>query len=358
MKGTREAAPSVEAVAGVAFDWASIAAEMTRTTGVKPHRDEPLARHTTMRVGGRADIFAVAHDAAELAALVRFSRVAGLPHVVIGRGSNLVISDAGVRGLVILVRAEALRVDGDRVIAEAGVPLARAATLAQRAGLSGLEFGLAIPGTVGGAVWANAGAHGSDVAAVLESARILRPDGTQADEPAAALNLLYRESRFKHPVGQGSATTAPSAVAGGGLGATAGAGPAGPSAFSEVVLEATFLLAAADPDAIRARLDEIRAWRREHQPLDVPSAGSIFRNPPGDSAGRLIDAAGLKGERVGGAAISARHANFIVNDRGATAADIRHLAEIARSEVARRFGVDLVYEVQFLGDWSSWRQEE
>ncbi len=344
MTGTRATARTTAgAVAGAtarathpatAGGWAAVAAEIGRCAGVRPRRDEPLSRHTTMRVGGPADLLAVAHDAARFAALVRFARGVGLPHVVIGRGSNLVVSDAGIRGLAILSRAESCRVEGNRLIAEAGVPLARVATLAQRAGLSGLEFGLAIPGTVGGAVWANAGAHGSDVAAVLESARILRGDGTEADEPAAALGLVYRDSRLKHPAGQGS-----------------GAGP-------EIVLEVTFRLTPADPAAIKTRLDEIRRWRREHQPLNLPSAGSIFRNPPGDSAGRLIDASGLKGARVGGAAISDKHANFIVNDRGATAADVRRLAEIARAEVGRRFGVELIYEVQFVGDWSNWGQEE
>ena len=343
MTGNR--APAGAAARG----WAELVAEISRVVGVRPRRDESLARHTTMRVGGPADLLAVAHDAGQLAALVRFARAAGLPHVVIGRGSNLVVSDAGVRGLVILSRAEGCRVDGNRLVAEAGVPLARAATIAQRAGLSGLEFGLAIPGTVGGAVWANAGAHGSDVAAVLETARVLRRDGTEADEPGGALDLAYRDSRFKHPAGQGSGEpTAPYA------------GPAAvpADASSEIVLEVTFRLEPADSAAIKARLDEIRRWRQEHQPLNLPSAGSIFRNPPGDSAGRLIDASRLKGARVGGAAISDRHANFIVNDRGATAADVRRLAEIARAEVARRFGVELVYEVQFLGDWSNWRQEE
>lgn len=318
-------------------DWAALAAEIARVIGVRPHRDEPMARHTTMRVGGPADLLATAHDAGELSALVRFAREAAIPHLVVGRGSDMVVSDAGVRGLVILCRAEGRRIEGERLIAEAGLPLARAATLAQRAGLSGLEFGLAIPGTVGGAVWANAGAHGSDVAGILESARILRADGVVADEPAAALALVYRDSRLKQSVGEGS---------------VASGGPA------EVVLQATFRLAPADPAEIKARLDEIRRWRQEHQPINLPSAGSVFRNPPGDSAGRLIDACRLKGARVGGAVISEKHANFIVNDRQGTAADVRRLAEIARAEVARRFGVELVYEVKFVGDWSTWRQEE
>jgi len=324
------AARVADAAAGA---WASVASEIARTTGVRPRCDVPLAPLTTMRVGGPADLLAIAHDAAQLRALVGFARAAGLPHVVIGRGSNLVVSDAGIRGLVILCRAEGWRIEGRRLVAEAGLPLARAATLAQKAGLAGLEFGLAIPGTVGGAVWANAGAHGSDMAAILESARILRADGTEADESATGLRLAYRESRLKHPAEQGS-----------------GAAP-------DVVLEVAFLLTPADPAAMKTRLDEIRHWRREHQPLNRPSAGSVFRNPPGDSAGRLIDAARLKGTRVGGAVISDRQANFIVNDGQATAADIRRLAEIARAEVARRFGVELVYEVQFLGDWSDWGQE-
>ena len=318
-------------------DWAALAAEIARVVGVRTQRDEPMARHTTMRVGGPADLFATAHDAEQLSALVRFAREAAMPHLVLGRGSDMVVSDAGVRGLVILCRAEGHRIEGERLIAEAGLPLARAATVAQGAGLSGLEFGLAIPGTVGGAVWANAGAHGSDVAGILESARVLRADGVVADEPAAALAFVYRDSRLKHSVGEGSASSGGAA---------------------EVVLQATFRLASADPAEIKVRLDEIRRWRQEHQPINLPCAGSVFRNPPGDSAGRLIDACGLKMVRVGGAAISEEHANFIVNDRQGTAADVRYLAELARAEVARRFGIELVYEVEFVGDWSNWGQEE
>jgi UDP-N-acetylmuramate dehydrogenase len=280
-----------------------------------------------MRVGGPADVLVVVRDVAALAAAVRLARLRAVPYVVLGRGSNVVVADGGIRGLVILCRAEGYRIEGRRLIAEAGLPLARAATQAWRAGLSGLEFGLAIPGTVGGAVWANAGAHGSDVGAVLESATILRADGSEISEPAAHLGLGYRESRLKHsPL--------------------------------ELVLTATFALTPDEPVIIKRRLDDIRRWRREHQPLELPSAGSVFRNPPGDSAGRLIDACGLKGQRVGGAAISPKHANFIVNDGQATAADVRRLAELARSEVARRFGVGLAYEIQFLGDWQELEQEE
>jgi UDP-N-acetylmuramate dehydrogenase len=320
---------------------------MARRTGIRPRRDEPLAGHTSMRVGGPADLLAVARDLPALVALVGFARANRLTVVLLGRGSDVVVADAGIRALVILARAEGWRIEGNRLIAEAGLPLARAATLAGRAGLSGLEFGLAIPGTVGGAVWANAGAHGADIAGVLESVTVLRADGTEATEPSAALGLAYRESRFKR--WDANATTS-----------EADAAAVAPAADSpgDVILSATFRLAPADPAAIKARPDEIRRWRREHQPLTQPSAGSVFRNPPGDSAGRLIDACGLRGARCGGASISQKHANFIVNEGGATATDVRRLSERARTAVAERFGVDLEYEIKFVGDWSGWRQEQ
>jgi UDP-N-acetylmuramate dehydrogenase len=310
-----------------AIDWDGLAVRLGEGFGVRTLRHERLARHTSMRVGGPADLLIVARDVAVLAGLVRFARTAAVPYLVLGRGSNVVVADRGIPGLVILCRAEGHRLDGCRLIAESGLPLARASTLAWRAGLAGLEFGLAIPGTVGGAVWANAGAHGSDVAAVLESATVLQADGRETVVPAGRLGFGYRESRLKH------------------------AQPA------ELVLSATFGLDPAGPGIIKARLDEIRRWRREHQPLEMPSAGSVFRNPPGDSAGRLIEACGLKGRRVGGAAISPRHANFIVNEGQARAADVRALAELARTEVGRRFGIELTYEIQFLGDWTNWQEE-
>ena len=305
------------------FDPIAVGTEIQRRIGVKTSRDEPLARFTTMRAGGPADLFATVHNAFELRAIVRFARSRGLPHILLGRGSDVVIADAGVRGLVICVRAEGSRVEGDRYTAESGVQMARAATETQRSGLTGLEFGLAIPGTVGGAVWANAGAHDADVASVLESARVLTGDGSEIVVPAAELAFGYRDSRFKRRSGEPP----------------------------EVVVEATFALAPADPDVIKARLDEIRRWRAAHQPIGLPSAGSVFRNPPGDSAGRLIDEAGLKGRRLGGAVVSEKHANFIVNDGRGPAADVRALAELVRTEVARAHGIELEFEIEFLGDW-------
>jgi len=307
---------------------AALATDIARRVGVKAERGAPLARFTTMRVGGPADLLVVAHNAFELRALVRFARARALPLFLLGRGSNVVISDRGVRGLVVHVRAEGSRVDGTAYSAEAGVPMARAATEAQRAGLSGLEFGLAIPGTVGGAVWANAGAHGSDVRAVVESADVLLADGTEARLVADALGLGYRDSRFKHDAGDGP---------------------------GEVVLGARFRLEPAGEDLIRERLDDIRRWRREHQPLGLPSAGRVFRNPPvGPSAGALIEAAGLKGAREGGATVSEKHANFIVNDRRGSAADVRRLVDRVAAVVRRDAGIDLVPEIAFVGDWDGW----
>ena len=310
-----------------AFDAIAIGTDIQRRIGLKTSRDEPLARFTTMRVGGPADLFTTVHNAFELRAVIRFARARELPHVLLGRGSDLVISDRGIRGLVIQVRAEGSRVDGDHYTAEAGVPMARAATETQKAGLSGLEFGLAIPGTVGGAVWANAGAHDADVAAILRSSRILAADGAESVVPAADLDLAYRDTRLKHVA---------------------------PGSPAEVVLDATFRLVPAEPDVIKARLDEIRRWRQAHQPLGLPSAGSVFRNPDGDSAGRLIDAAGLKGTRIGGAVVSEKHANFIVNDQKGTAEDVRRLGDHVREVVARTHGVELVYEIAFVGDWDGW----
>jgi UDP-N-acetylmuramate dehydrogenase len=313
------------------FDAVRVGTEIQRRLGIRTSRAEPLARFTTMRVGGPADLYAAPVNPFELRGLIRLARGRDVPYTLLGRGSNVVISDAGVRGLLVHVRAQGYEIVDGRLVADAGLPMAKAATVTADAGLTGLEFGLAIPGNVGGAVWANAGAHDSDVAAILESALVLGPDGTQASLPPAALGLAYRESRFKH-------------------------GP--PEGPVEVILGATFRLLPDDPAAIRARLAEIRRWRQAHQPLGTPSAGSVFRNPAeGASAGALIDGCGLKGRRIGGAVVSAKHANWILNDGGGSAADVRRLGELVRATVARETGVTLAFEVVFLGDWSAWREE-
>jgi UDP-N-acetylmuramate dehydrogenase len=292
---------------------------------MKTSRDEPLSRFTTMRVGGRADLFAEARNLFELRGIARFARAREIPLFLIGRGSDLVISDAGIGGLVVLVRAQGLRIEGDRLVAEAGLPMARAASVTREAALTGLEFGLAIPGTVGGAVWANAGAHGADVRAVLQEALVITADGSEATLGADDLAMAYRQTRLK----------------------------LAPPGRPEIVLSATFALRPDDPAAISARLDEIKRWRAANQPLGQKSAGSVFRNPEGGSAGRIIDELGLKGLAEGGAIVSPRHANFIVNTGTASAADVRRLGDRVRAIVRAERGLELAYEVEFVGDWSA-----
>jgi UDP-N-acetylmuramate dehydrogenase len=297
--------------------------DIQRRLGIKTSRNEPLQRFSTMRVGGPADLFAEVRNLFELRGIVRFARARDIPLFLIGRGSDLVISDDGIGGLVVVVRAAGLGTDGERIRAEAGVQMAKLATTGKQEGLSGLEFGLAIPGSVGGAVWANAGAHGSDVRGVLESALVAGADGEERALGPDELGMAYRETQLKHSA------------------------PGRP----DVVLEATFRLEPAEPDTIAERLGSIRRWRQEHQPIGQKSAGSVFRNPAGDSAGRIIEELGLKEHRVGGAQVSPVHANFIVNTGGATAADVYGLGELVRETVRRERGIELAYEVEFVGDW-------
>jgi UDP-N-acetylmuramate dehydrogenase len=203
--------------------------------------------------------------------------------------------------------------------------MAKASTIAAEAGLTGLEFALAIPGNIGGAIWANAGAHGGEMAGITTSITLLRADGSEAEIPVTEAAFSYRESRFKRAEGGG-----------------------------EVILGATLALAPGEPDLIKSHLEEIRRWRREHQPLGIPSAGSVFRNPPGElSAGALIEAAGLKGLRVGGAEVSQMHANWILNRGGATAAEVRALHDACRDAVVTQHGITLATEIAFIGEFTA-----
>lgn len=282
--------------------------------------DAPLAPLTTLRVGGPADRLVAAGSRDELLAALRLARDAASPWLVLGNGSDLVVADAGVRGLVIRNRARSLKIDGPRLEADAGAPMALLVRRCTAEGLAGLEFGTSIPGTLGGAVWANAGAHGREMRDVLVTVDTWDPGDDRIRSLAAeACALAYRESRFKHS--------------------------------QEVVLTATLGLRPDIPADIAARVAANQAQRVASQPLADQNAGSVFRNPDGDHAGRLIDAAGLKGMRVGSASVSERHANFIVTDRGARAADVRALADRVRAEIAARFGIELVYEIEFVGEW-------
>jgi UDP-N-acetylmuramate dehydrogenase len=301
-------------------------ADLQRLDGLAAERgielavEAPLAPLSTLRVGGPADRLLAVHSRAELLAALRLARDAGSPWFVLGNGSDLVVAEAGIRGLVIRNRARAVTIEGVTVHAEAGAPMALLVRRCTADGLAGLEFGTSIPGTLGGAVWANAGAHGSEMADVVATVDAWDPrDDSVSSLDADSLAFAYRESRFKHS--------------------------------PEVVLSAALALRRDAPDAIAARVEANQAQRIATQPLADQNAGSVFRNPPGDHAGRLIDAAGLKGLRVGGASVSDRHANFIITDRGASATDVRKLGDQVRGEVLARFGIELVYEIEFVGDW-------
>jgi UDP-N-acetylmuramate dehydrogenase len=247
---------------------------------------------------------------------------------VLGGGSNLLVSDRGVRGLVIANGCRAVRRhEGNVLWAESGANLAGVARQAMRWGLAGLEWCVSVPGTVGGAVVGNAGAHGGCVADNLLRATLLNPDGSLSEWPAARFAYAYRSSALKSLLRSSAGQRQP------------------------VVLAAAFQLQEADPEQMEARAAGFLAHRRATQPVE-PSAGSIFQNPPGDYAGRIIEALGLKGQGQGGAAFSAVHANFIVNTGGASAADVTALINRARLAAWQTLGVELTPEILFVGDWT------
>lgn len=281
--------------------------------------DEPMSKHTSFRIGGPADLFVTPDDIDELRDVVAACRAAGVPHFVLGCGSDLLVADEGYRGVIVSCTKGLVNVaiDGETMACQAGVPLREASEMACELGLSGLEFACGIPGSVGGACFMNAGAYGGCVADVLESVRCLMPDGTQQSLPVEELALGYRASRVRDE----------------GL----------------VVLSATFRLHEGDQDDIRARMDDFTQRRRKKQPLELPSAGSTFKRPEGHFAGKLISDAGLKGYAHGGASVSTKHAGFVVNNGGATAADVHAVIRHVQDEVERQFGVRLEPELRFLG---------
>ncbi len=282
-----------------------------------------LARYTSLRVGGPADLLVMAGSVDALRGAVSLAWQQEVPCRVLGSGSNILVADRGIRGLVIVNKARAARIVEGGLRAESGAALATVARLAVSHGLAGLEWASGIPGTVGGAVVGNAGAWGSDVASILREALVLQPDSSLDTWPTGRFEYAYRTSVLKH---QDPGRRA-------------------------VVLEAEFRLEPAEEQSLRARVAEIAARRRESQPTGA-SCGSVFKNPPGDYAGRLIEAAGLKGERRGSAVVSPVHANFVVNEGGASASDVWFLIELMRHEVQVRFGIFLDLEIERLGDWS------
>ncbi len=282
---------------------------------------EPLSRHVSFRIGGPADVLVVPRSADELRAVVGWMFAARLPFVVLGQGSNVLIADAGIRAVVLKIGKglDGVVFDGDRVTAQAGAGLPFLARAAAARGLAGLEFAAGIPASVGGAVVMNAGAHGRAMADVVQSVRVLQPDGERV-LAAGELAYAYRTSALQHR-------------------------PA-------VVVDATLQLRQSDPAAVRELTDRWLAQRAATQPLGPPSSGCVFRNPPGDHAGRLIDLAGGKGLQVGGARVSEVHANYIVNTGGATASDVLALMRQVSGLVMEKFGVRLEPEIKLLGEFA------
>jgi len=286
--------------------------------------NEPLARYTTARSGGPADVLVEAASTKELKSLVVAARKWELPITILGGGANVLVSDAGLRGLVIINKAKRIEFRaGAQVWCESGAVLPTLARECVAHGLAGLEWAVGVPGTVGGAVVGNAGAHGRDIAADLLSATILNEANEVKEWSKADLQFGYRSSRIKREAR---------------------------SRMQFVVLAATFQLMYADPSELAKKADEFNEYRRRTQPPGA-SLGSMFKNPPGEAAGRLIDQCGLKGTRVGNAEISTVHANFFVNHGQARAGDVKALIDLAQQRVKEKFGIELELEIELLGEW-------
>lgn len=283
--------------------------------------DEPLANHTTWRVGGLADWFIIPQNKHELQMAMRVLYQEEIPWRAIGRGSNLLVRDGGIRGAVIKVGKglDHFEITGTQLTAGGGFSFVRLAGKALKASLAGIEFASGIPGSVGGAVFMNAGAHGSEVSKVLSSAEVLLKTGELSRMSWHDFHFRYRTTVLQKEV-------------------------------EGIVTEATFQLEPGDKDVIRKEITEVKDVRRKTQPLNLPCAGSVFRNPPNDHAGRLIEAAGLKGYRVGNAQVSTLHANFIVNRGQAKAADILALIHDIKHIVFEKYGVTLQPEVRVVGE--------
>lgn len=297
-----------------------VIAELSSGEYGEPKIQEPLAPYTTWKIGGPADLLLIPRSKEELAAAVKLLNRHGTPWMMLGKGSNTLISDKGVRGVVIKLGAglDYARFEGDSVTAGGAYSFIKLSVMAGKAGLTGLEFAAGIPGTVGGAVYMNAGAHGSDVSRILQRAEVLLPTGELAALQKDDMAYAYRHSILQTRPG--------------------------------IVTEAVFKLEPGDRNEIAAALAAYKDRRRRTQPLQQACAGSVFRNPEGHYAARLIEEAGLKGLRIGGAEVSPLHANFIVNTGQATAQDVLSLIEQIRRTVEQKYGVRLIPEVLVVGE--------
>ena len=282
--------------------------------------DEPMSRHTTFRVGGPADFFVTPKTKEDVRDVIRVCKEVGMPYYIIGNGSNLLVSDAGYRGVIVQIYKEMneVKVEGDLVKAQAGALLSGIAAKALGAELSGFEFASGIPGTIGGACVMNAGAYGGEMKDVLESVTVLTGEGKIIELGRNELELGYRTSVIAKK--------------------------------GYIVLGAVLKLERGDGEKIKTYMDELKEKRVTKQPLEYPSAGSTFKRPEGYFAGKLIEDAGLRGFQVGGAQVSEKHCGFVINRNHATAADIMELMRQVQIRVKENSGVDLEPEVKRLGD--------
>ena len=303
--------------------------QQLRAEGIAYRENEPLAAHCTFKIGGPADVFAQPETEEQLCRAIALCRECGVKYYLLGNGSNILFEDAGYHGVVIDTTALKMGIGilekvyhpgaapgevYDAVAAGAGLKLSALCAAALENGLTGLEFAYGIPGTVGGAVYMNAGAYGGEMKDVLDKVTYLTQEGQIVTEEAAKLDLAYRHSIFEENGG--------------------------------CILSAQFHLKRGDPEAIRARMNELMAKRVEKQPLDKPSAGSTFKRPAGAFAAALIDQCGLRGYRHGGAAVSEKHCGFVVNMGGATCADVLALCDEVRAIVKEKTGYELEKEIR------------
>ncbi|ARY92967.1 UDP-N-acetylenolpyruvoylglucosamine reductase [Lacticaseibacillus casei] len=281
--------------------------------------DEPLSHYTFTKTGGPADLLAFPKNVAEVRTLVESAREQHLPLTVIGNASNLIVRDGGIRGLVLILTAmNEITVTDNTVTAQAGARLIDTTEAAYRAGLTGLEFAAGIPGSVGGALFMNAGAYGGEVCNVISSAHVLTRAGEFKTYNHRELKFWYRHSIVQDT--------------------------------GDVVLSVTFSLKPGDKPAIRAKMDELNARRAAKQPLEYPSCGSVFKRPPHHFVGPMIQKAGLQGHIIGGAQVSMKHAGFIINLGDATATDYLDMIHLIQKTVKAKFGVDLETEVRIIGE--------
>ncbi|MBP8591286.1 UDP-N-acetylmuramate dehydrogenase [Candidatus Shapirobacteria bacterium] len=293
-----------------------MATQLRKRLGKRVEENVPLAPFTTFGIGGQALFFIAAKKREEIIEAVKTSRELSLPYFVLGGGSNILVSDQGFPGLVIQIKNKGLRVEREKIIAEAGTPLAKIVETARKNSLTGLECCIGIPGTLGGAICGNAGAREEWIGQKVAKVSIIDKESKIRTLNNASCQFSYRQSRFKNE-------------------------------SQEIVLNAVLILKEESPKIIEEKI-KLFSEARKNQPKEK-SAGSVFKNPEGDSAGRLIEEAGLKGKRAGGAQISEKHANFIINTGGAKAEDVLKLIRLAQTTVKEKFNINLELEIRLVG---------